>query len=53
MAETGTLAWGKLDWVVTRGEYELEEIEAAVERAGAESGWAAQVVGEPADGTRE
>lgn len=53
MAETGVLRLGERGGVVTRGEYGLEEIEAAVERAGVESGWGAQVVLEPAKGTRK
>lgn len=53
MAETGVLALGERGGVVTRGEYGLEEIEAAVERAGAESGWGAQVVVEPLKGMRK
>ncbi len=53
MAETGVLALGERSGVVTRGEYGLEEIEAAVERAGTESRWGAQVVVEPAMGMRK
>jgi len=53
MAETGVLALGGRSGVVTRGEYGLEEIEAAVERAGAESRWGAHVVVEPAMGMRK
>lgn len=53
MAETGVLTLGERGGVVTKGEYGLEEIEAAVERAGAESGWGAQVVVEPAMGMKK
>jgi len=53
MAETGLLALGERGGVVTRGEYGLEEIEAAGGGGGGVWGGAAQVVVEPLKGMRK